>query len=173
MPLVTPVSQQWRGDFSTTFFARVVVVQPGRCGDTIVDLVENEPHMEGLTQHLPGCLAVPGPSVAAEVNVVMDSVGRAGRGPAETAGDDANRVNAGVCWACARVTSLSQECDVEVQSCPLYLTIETPWGALRLTLPFAVLPGRDDVAIIRRETLREKMGIDVVWQLKASVLKSQ
>ena len=30
------------------------------------------------------------------------NVGGAGRGPAATAGDDANRVDAGVCWACER-----------------------------------------------------------------------
>ena len=42
-------SQQWGGDSSTIYSARVAVVQAGRCGDTIVDSVENEPHMEGLT----------------------------------------------------------------------------------------------------------------------------
>ena len=53
---------------------RVAVVQPGRCGDTIVDSVENEPHVDGSTQHhLAGRLAVPGASAAAEVQVLMDS----------------------------------------------------------------------------------------------------
>ena len=32
-------SQQWRGNFSTLYSAHVAVVQPGRCGDTIVDSV--------------------------------------------------------------------------------------------------------------------------------------
>ena len=55
-------SQQYRGDSSTLFSARVSVVQPGTCGDTIVRSVENEPHVERLTQLLAGCLAAPGAS---------------------------------------------------------------------------------------------------------------
>ena len=66
-------SQQWRGDSSTIYYARVTVVQPGRCGETIVDSVENEPRVEVLTQHLAGRLAAPGASAAAEVKVLMDS----------------------------------------------------------------------------------------------------
>ena len=75
IPLQPPAtaSQQWRGDFSTLYSARVAVVQLGRCGNTIVDSVDNEPHVEGLTQHLAGRLAVPGASAAAEVKVLMDS----------------------------------------------------------------------------------------------------
>ena len=38
-------SQQWRGDSSTIYSARAVVVQPGRCDETIVNLVETEPHV--------------------------------------------------------------------------------------------------------------------------------
>ena len=41
-----------RGDSGTIYSARVAVVQPGRCGETIVNSVENEPHVEVLTQHL-------------------------------------------------------------------------------------------------------------------------
>ena len=40
---------------------------------TIVNSVEKEPHVEGLTQHLAGRLAVPGASAAAGVRVLMDS----------------------------------------------------------------------------------------------------
>ena len=58
-------SQQWRGDSSIFHSARVAVVQPGRCGDTIMDSAENEPHVEGLTQYLAGRLEVPGASAAA------------------------------------------------------------------------------------------------------------
>ena len=43
------------------------------CGDTIVGSVDNQPYLEGLTQHLAGCLAVPGASPANDVNVLMDS----------------------------------------------------------------------------------------------------
>ena len=69
--------------------------------------VENEPHVEVLTQHLAGRLAVPGASAAAEVKVIMDSgssittmseeLVQALRGQMGIA----NRVNAAVCWACA------------------------------------------------------------------------
>ena len=72
-----------------------------------MDPVENEPHAEGCTQHLAERLAVPGASAAAEVKMLMDSGSSitamsevAGTGPAGTAGDDANHVNAGICRAC-------------------------------------------------------------------------
>ena len=35
--------------------------------------METEPHLEALTQHVAGRLAVPGASAAAEVEVLMDS----------------------------------------------------------------------------------------------------
>ena len=40
-------------------------------------------------------------------------------------------------------------------------------------MPFTVLPGRGDVVFTGQKTLREKLGIDVMAQLKASVLKAQ
>ena len=70
------------------------------------------------------------------------------------------------------VTSFGQECNIVTQSCPLHLAIETPWGPVRLTMPFIVLPVGHDVVIIGQKTLREKLGIDVMAQLKASVLKA-
>ena len=70
------------------------------------------------------------------------------------------------------VTSLCEECDIVTQSCPLHLTIETPWGPVRLTMPFIMLPGGGDVVIIGQKNLREKLGIDIMAQLKASVLKA-
>ena len=39
-------------------------------------------------------------------------------------------------------------------------------------MPFIVLPWGGDVVIIDQKTLREKLGIDVITQLKASVLKA-
>ena len=54
-------------------YARVSVLQPGGSGDTSVDAVETEPHLEALTQHVAGRLAVPGASAAAEVKVLIDS----------------------------------------------------------------------------------------------------
>ena len=38
-------------------------------------------------------------------------------------------------------------------------------------MPFIVLPGGGDVVSFGQKTLREKLGIDVMAQLKASVLK--
>ena len=129
---LAPVSQQWRGDFSTIYSARVAVVQPGRPVSP-VDSVENEPHVEGLMQHLAGRLAVPGASAAAEVKVLTDSGSsitamseelvqalRGQPGMTQTASTQAFVAHARV------VTSLGQECDIETQSCPLHLTIETP-----------------------------------------------
>ena len=145
-----------------------------------MDSVQNEPHVEGLTPHLAGRLAVPGASAAAEVKVLMDSgssitaiseelVQALWRQPGMT---QTALMQAFVAHARA-VTWLGQECDIEIQSCPLHLTIDTPWGPVRYTMPFIVLAGGGDVVIIGQKTLREKIGIDVVVQLKASVLKAQ
>ena len=172
-------SQHWCGDSSALFSARVAIVQPGRCGDTIVDSKENKPHVKGLAQHLAGRLAVPGAPAAAEVKVLMDSSSsvtamseelvqalRGQVGMAQTALTQAFVGHARV------VTLLGQGCDIETQSCPLHLTIDTPWGPVPFTMPFIVLPGRGDVVIIGQKTLREKLGIDVMAQLKTSVLKA-
>ena len=61
------------GDTSTISYARVSVLQPGESGDTSVDTVETEPHLEDLTQHVAGGLAVPGACGAAEAKGLMDS----------------------------------------------------------------------------------------------------
>ena len=71
--LPAPASQHRLGDSSTISYARVSVMQPGGSGDTSVDTVDTEPHLEVLTQHVAGRLAVPGASAAAEVKVLMDS----------------------------------------------------------------------------------------------------
>ena len=136
-------SQQWPGDSSTIYSARAAV-QPGRCGETIVNLVENEPHVEVLTQHLAGRLAVPGASAAAEIKVLMDSSSsitamseelvqalRGQVGMAQTALTQTFVGHARV------VTLLGQECDIATQSCPLHLTIDTPWGPVRITMPLS------------------------------------
>ena len=106
--LPAPASQQCLGDSGTISYARVSVLQPGGSGDTSVDTVDTELHLEALTQHVAGRLAVPGASAAAEVKVLMDSgseitamsedlVEALRRQP----GMMQNRVDAGVCWACA------------------------------------------------------------------------
>ena len=177
---IPTASQQWRGDSSTLYSASVAVVQPGRCGDTIVDLVENEPHVEGLTQHLAGRFAVPSASAAAEVKVLMDSGSsitamseelvqalRGQPGMTQTALTQAFVGHTRV------VTLLGQECHIETKSCPLHLTVDTPWGPVRFTMPFIVLPRGGDVVIIGQKTLGEKLDIDLMAQLKASVLGAQ
>ena len=50
--LPAPASQQSYGDSSTISYARVSVLQPGGRGDTSVDTVDTEPHLEALTQHV-------------------------------------------------------------------------------------------------------------------------
>ena len=57
---------------SSGSYVRVSVLQPGGSGDTSVDTVDTEPHLDALTQHVAGRLAVPGASAAAE-EVLMDS----------------------------------------------------------------------------------------------------
>ena len=39
------------------------------------------------------------------------------------------------------VTLLGQECDIRTQSCPLHLTIDTPWGTVRFTVPLSCALG--------------------------------
>ena len=105
--LPAPASQQWLGYSSTISYARVSVLHPGGSCDASVDTVDTESHLEALTQHVAGCLTVPGASAAAEAKVLMES----GSGisamseelvdaPAATAWDIANRVDAGVCREC-------------------------------------------------------------------------
>ena len=125
--------------------------------------------MEALTQHVAGRLAVPGASAAAEVKVLMDSGSgitamseelvealRRQPGMMQTALTQAFVGHARV------VTSLGHEYGIVTQSCPLHLTIETPWGPVRFTMPFVVLLGGCDVVIIGLKTLRENLGIDVM-----------
>ena len=71
--LLAPASQQSCGDTITISYVRVSVLQPGGSGDTSVDTVETEPHLEALTQHVAGRLAVHRASGAAEAEVLMDS----------------------------------------------------------------------------------------------------
>ena len=178
--LPAPASRQSCGDTSTISYARAAVLQPGGSGDTSGVTVETEPHLEALTQHVAGRLAVPGAAAAAEIKVLMDSGSsitakseelvqalQGQPGMTQTALTQAFVGHARV------VTSLGQEGDIETHSCPLYLTIDTPWGPVQFTMPFIVLPGRGDVVVIGQKTPREKLGIDVMAQLKASVLKAQ
>ena len=70
--LPAPASQQRLADSGTISYARASILQPGGSGNTSVDAVQTEPHLEALT-HVAGRLAVPAASAAAEVKVLMDS----------------------------------------------------------------------------------------------------
>ena len=162
------------------FCTRVSVLQPSGSGETSVDTVETEPHLEALTQHVAVRLAAPSASTGAEVKLLTNSVPgitsisewlvEALQGqPAMTL----TPLTQAFVGHARVVTWLGQVCDIETQLCPLYLTIETPWGPVQFTMLFIVLPERGNVAIIGQKTLREKLGIDVMAQLKVSVLKAQ
>ena len=144
-----------------------------------MDTVETEPHLEALTQHFAGRLAVPGASAAAEAKVLMDSgsgITAISEELAEALRGQPGMTHTALTQAFVGhervVTSMGQECDIETQSCLLHLTIETPWGPVRFTMPFIVLPGGGDVVVIGQKTLREKLDIDVMAQLKIYVLKA-
>ena len=128
--------------------------------------METEPHLEALTQHVAGSLAVPSASAAAGVKVLMDS----GSGTTAISEElvEALQGQPKMTQTALRqafvgharvVTSLGQECDIETQLCSLHLTIETPWGPLRFTMSFIVLPGAGDVVIIGQKTLSQRLGI--------------
>ena len=72
--LPVPASQQSCGDTSTISYVRVSVLQPGGSGDTSVDTVETETHLEALTQHVAGSLAVPGASGVAEAKLLVQAL---------------------------------------------------------------------------------------------------
>ena len=141
--------------------------------------MDTEPHIRALTQHDAGHLAVSGASVAAEVKVLLES-GSGIIAMSEEVVEALQRQKVKTQTALTQsfvgharvVTSLGQECDIVTQSCPLHQMIETPWGPVRFTMPFIVLPGGGDVVIIGWKTLREKLRIDVMTQLKASVLNA-
>ena len=139
--------------------------------------METEPHLEAQTPHVSGRLAISGVSAAIKVKVLKDSRSdstamseelvqalQGQLGMTQTALTQAFVGNVSV------VTSLSQECDVETQSCLLHLSIETPWGPVRFAMPLIVLPREGDVNIMAQKTLREKLSIIVMTQLKAYVL---
>ena len=97
--------------------------------------METEPRLEALTQHVAGRLAVPGASGAAEAKVLMNSgsgITAISEGLVEALQGQPEMTQTALTQAFvghARVvTSLGQECDIETQSCPLHLTIETPSG---------------------------------------------
>ena len=146
MQPVATASQRWRGDSSIMCSARVAVVQPGRCCETIVNLLENEQLVEVLTQHIVESLAVPGASSPGGVKMLVDSgssittiseelvqVLRRQMGMTQTALTQAIVRHAHV------VTLLGQECDIEWQPL-LHLKSDTPSGPVGFTMLLIVPP---------------------------------
>ena len=140
--------------------------------------MDTDPHLEVLTQYVAGRPAVPDAPAGVEVRVLMDS------GPGITAMleelvEDMRRRPGMMQTALTQefvrnarvITSLGRECEIVTQSCPLHLSIESPWGPVRFTMSFIVLHEGGDVVIIGLKTVKEKLGIDVMAQLNASALK--
>ncbi|CAN0394168.1 unnamed protein product, partial [Ascophyllum nodosum] len=55
---------------------------------------------------------------------------------------------------------------IERQTCSLTATIMTPWAPVTIRLALAVMPGEDDLLVLGLKTLREKLSIDVMKQLR-------
>ena len=113
-----------------------------------MDLLENEPRLDALKQHLATLLAVPPSSAAAEIKVLFDSgsgITAISEESVEALWKKPREVQAALTLAIvglARVmTSSGKECAVEMQSCPLNKAIETPRENVRFTVLFIVLPG--------------------------------
>ena len=89
-----------------------------------METVETEPHLEVLTQHIAGCLVVPGASAAADVKVIMDfgsGVTSMSEEPVEAFQGQPGVTQTALAQAFVGnervVTLLDQECDIETQSC--------------------------------------------------------
>ena len=61
---------------------------------------------------------------------------------------------------------------IELQTCLLTETTMTLWAPVTIRLALAVMPGEDDLSIIRPKTLREKLSIDVMKQLRDTAAAS-
>ena len=127
--------------------------------------MDTEPHLEALTQHVAGRLTVPGASAAAEIKVLMDS-GSGITAMSEELVEALRRPPGMVQIALTQafvgharvITSLGHERDIVTQSYPLHLTIETPWGPVRFTMLFIVLPVGGDVVTFPSISQRSRVG---------------
>lgn len=54
-----------------------------------------------------------------------------------------------------------------MQKCPMHLVMEGPWGNVRVTVLFVILPVPRNLVIIGQLTVRELLGIDVMHHFKA------
>ena len=161
---------------NTASYARVEVLKSGE-GAARVEQLNTQPHVEFLAQHIRGELAVPGDGdrPPAVVQALMDSgsgvtsiseslVARMQR---ERPGEQLVQPFRGK----ARVrTAFGEERAVTYQTIPLLLTLLTPWGNVRFQLPFVVLPGDGDVLVLGQVTLREVLCVDVMADLKRTVM---
>ena len=149
---------------------KVNVLQEGG-GTTAIANVDNKPHIERLAQNVRAKLSVPrmGERNSVEVEVLLDS------GSGVTAISEAllaelqhrvPNVQLGKPFdGKARVeTATGDVRNVETVTCPLHLNVESPWGPVRFTMPFIVLPGPSKMVIIGQKTLRDVRKIDVASQ---------
>ena len=61
---------------------------------------------------------------------------------------------------------------IERQTCSLTAAIMTPWAPVIIWLALAVMPEEDNLLILRSKTLREKLSIDVMKQLRDTAAAS-
>ena len=61
---------------------------------------------------------------------------------------------------------------IERKTCSLTATIMTPWAPVTIRLALVVMPGEDDLLVLRSKTLREKLSIDVMKQLRDTAAAS-
>ena len=116
-------------------------------------------------------LGVPGvgENTSVEVDVMLDS----GSGvnaisealvtklQAETPGVSFTRKLEGQAWV---VTATGEEREVTTQTCPMHLIVESPAKPVRFTIPFMVIPGKEDLVIVGRTTMAEDWGFNLKEQ---------
>ena len=134
------------------------------------------PHIEALTEHVSGTIGVPGDAHKGfvKVNVLLDS----GSGVSVVSQELVDRLQSnkpdvaltGPLREQARVVNaLGQTYEITTRTRPLCLTVNSPWGVIRVEASFVVFPGNDDLVIIGQPLLRQALGIDVMTQLKTTV----
>ena len=61
---------------------------------------------------------------------------------------------------------------IERNTFSLTATIMTPWAPVTIRLALAVIPGEDDLLILGSKTMREKLSVDVIKQLRDTTVAS-
>ena len=61
---------------------------------------------------------------------------------------------------------------IKRQTCSLTATIMTPWAPVTIRLALAVIPGEDNLLILKSNTLRKKLSIDVMKEVRDTAAAS-